>query len=174
MISSRERSGEKQGVTSGNVMRLPRATYLLVLLDSNKQKPIIGRTALEKLTFLVEKKIIEELKIGLSTDTYHFRPWRFGPFTEEVFDDLNALQTVGLIAIEGEDEETQRFSVTENGHKSVQRLVKTGRLASLLYEEIDRIKTNYGKVSLMDLVERVYKEYPKFTERSEIKDSFMY
>ena len=66
MISSHERSGEKQDMTSKNVMRLPRATYLLVLLDSNKQKPITGRTALEKLTFLVQKKIIEESLKDLS------------------------------------------------------------------------------------------------------------
>ena len=151
---------------------LPRATYLLLLLDADSGRPIDGRTKLEKLTFLVQKKVVEELKIGVAQDSYHFRPFHFGAFTEEVFDDLSALRTLGLVEISGDEASTQVFSVTPQGQAAVRRLISEGRISTFLVEEIKKIKSAYGRMNLDDLVARVYREYPAFTEKSQIRSRY--
>ena len=61
---------------------LYRPFYMLTLLASNDGAPIHGRTRLEKLVFLIQKELVESQKLGISEDSYHFRPLHYGPFTE--------------------------------------------------------------------------------------------
>jgi uncharacterized protein YwgA len=151
---------------------LPRATYLLLLLEADNARPIQGRTKLEKLAFLVQQKVIDDLKVGVSPDSYHFRPLNFGPFTEEVFDDLTALRTLGLVDFSGDELSTQVFRITAEGQRAVQRLIEEGRVSSLLVEGIRKIKSTYGRMDLDELVGRVYREYPRFAEASQIRGRY--
>ncbi len=153
---------------------LPRATYLLLLLDADNGAPIQGRTKLVKLAFLVQKKVIEGLKVGITEERYTFRPWHYGPFTEEVFDDVAALQVLGLVSIAGENPDTQTFALTDSGKEAVKRLAEEARISAILRDEIRRIKTTYGRLPLSRLIERVYHDYPEYTDKSEIKDRYLY
>lgn len=57
-------------------------------------EPIFGITRLQKLLFLLEK----EYNIAEILDsTYDFEAWRFGPYTPELYDDLEFLENLGLI-----------------------------------------------------------------------------
>lgn len=153
---------------------LPRATFLLLLLAGDNAASIQGRTRLEKLAFLVQKRVIEGLKVGVTVDTYRFRSLRYGPYTEEVLDDILTLQLLNLARIEGDDEATQVFRITQEGQTAVDRLLTEGRVSRVLVEEVDRIKRFFGRLRLEQLIERVYKDYPEYTDKSEIKDRFIY
>lgn len=166
---SRKNVEEARAPDAKRSEKMPRATYVLLLLDANRQVPIEGRTRLEKLLFLVQKKLVEEMGIGFITDPYSFRPLYFGPFTEDVYDDLDTLRTFGLVEIKGDDEATQKFMITAKGHEAVLRLKESGRVPSLLIDEIESLKRSYGRMNLKDLIERVYKQYPQYTMKSEIK-----
>jgi len=152
---------------------LPRATYLALLLDAQKEAPVIGRTRLDKLLFLVQMRAVVELRIGIATDDYHFRSWWFGPFTEEIIDDLVALQTVGMVEVIGEDEETQEFRISEKGHLALENIRRMNLIPMPLLEQIEKIKSRYNRMNLEDLMRSVYNDYPQFTERSRIRDSLM-
>jgi len=160
--------------TSRSPPPLPRATYVLLLLDADNGAPIRGRTRLEKLTFLVQMRIVDGLKVGVTQESYRFRPFHYGPYTEEVFDDLMALQMLGLVSIVGDDEAQQTFAITPRGHEAVQRLVQEARVTSVLVDEIRKIKATFGRMNLDQLVQRVYTDYPQYTEKSHIKDRYLY
>ena len=152
---------------------LPRATYLLSLLDADPEEPIKGRTRLEKLAFLIQKRVIEEKKLSVTDESYRFRPLHYGPFTEEVLDDAMSLSLLGLVNISGEDEDTQEFSITERGRSALSRLQTKGLLPERVGEEVRRIRLKEGKLPLDTLVGQVYNAYPEYTEKSIIKSRYL-
>jgi len=147
---------------------------LLLLLDADNGAPVQGHTRLVKLAFLVQKKVIEGLKVGVTEESYKFRPWHYGPYTEEVYDDLTALQLLDLVNVMGEDPDRQTFTITTKGREAVRRLADEARISAILMEEIRRIKVTYGRIPLQQLMDRVYHEYPEYTEKSEIKNRYLY
>ncbi len=153
---------------------LPRATYLLLLLNADNGASIQGRTKLVKLAFLVQKRVVEGLKIGVSEESYSFRPLHYGPFTEEVFDDLAALQMLNLVSVVGDDPDSQNFMITDRGREAVRRLADEARVSSILMQEIGKVKVMYGRMPLNQLIDRVYHDYPEYTEKSEIKNRYLY
>jgi len=58
--------------------------------------PVRGRTRLMKLLFLMEHEINLPKMLDIR-NWYEFEPYTFGPFTHEVFEDIEFLQNVGLI-----------------------------------------------------------------------------
>ena len=66
--------------------------------DNEINESIVGRTKLTKMMFLFEKQIYsqffkEEIEIILP----EFRPYYFGPFSKQLFDDLAFFQSIGMI-----------------------------------------------------------------------------
>ena len=172
---ARSGSGEEDPVLKSSAkpsMSLPRATYLLLLLDADNGAPIHGRTRLEKLAFIIQMKVIEGLHLGVTNESYEFRPFNYGPYTKEVLDDLVSLQMVGLAQIDGEPDTEQTFQITKQGQAAVQRLLADKRIPPILVEEIRKVKTVYGKLSLDKLIGLVYSQWPEFTEKSEIKSRY--
>ena len=152
---------------------LPRATYLLLLLNSASKKGIEGRTRLEKLVFLMQKRLIEDLKWGITSNTYKFRAYNYGPFSEEVLDDLTSLQMLKLVEVEGEEQENQKFVITDKGREVVDKLVRNANVSHNLANAIKHIMSSFGELPLDKLVERVYKEYPDYTVNSLIRSRYL-
>src|SRR5579863_8124679 len=100
-----------------------RPLYLLALLGADRCAPIQGRTRLVKLVFLIQKKIIEELRLGVTKDAYRFRALNYGPFSEDVYDDFETLRLRGLADVSGEDEALQSFHLTSRGQAVLSKLV---------------------------------------------------
>lgn len=153
---------------------LSRPIYMLALLASDGGAPIHGRTRLEKLTFLIQKELVESQKLGISEDSYHFRPLHYGPFTEEVLDDVTTLQILGLIAVSGDQDISQTFQLTEKGRNAFDKLLARGDLPERLLEGVRRIKITYGKVPTDRLLTFVYNTYPSYTTKSVIRDRYLY
>lgn len=151
--------------------RTVRPLYLLALLGAERCAPIEGRTRLVKLVFLLQKKILEELRLGFARDAYRFRPFNYGPFTEEVYDDFETLRIRGLASVEGDDEAVQRFQLTDKGRAILSNLTANQTIPPALFAEIQELKRTYGSLPLDQLIKRVYSQYPSYTGKSLIKDS---
>lgn len=151
-----------------------RPLYLLALLGAKKCAPVTGRTRLVKLVFLVQKKVIEELRLGITPDSYRFRALNYGPFSEDVYDDLATLQIRGLAAVDGDNEAVQSFHLTDKGRGLLSRLVQNRVIPPSVFSAIQDVKEAYGDLPLDKLIERVYSQYPAYTGRSLIKDRYRY
>lgn len=152
--------------------RAVRPLYLMAMLGADRSAPIVGRTRLVKLVFLMQKKVLEELRLGLTADGYRFRAFNFGPFTEEVYDDFETLRIRGLAGVEGADEALQSYHLTDAGVALLSRLLSQGRLSRPLFDEIQKVKVTYGRLALDKLIRQVYAQYPSYTGESLIRDRF--
>lgn len=166
----------------------PSLMELMVLLlhssNARGEDVVRGITRLQKLLFVVEQKL------SSSSDFYAFN---YGPFDEEVNKTAEALRLAGFVegghtvgteplsfavmmAVVAEkagpggpvDHEPRKdFALTDVGHERAERLRKSSNAYERLAAYVTAIRREYDKD---DLLERVYTEYPDFTENSLIRN----
>lgn len=178
-------------------MHLTRTDLLLQLLaDTPVGKPngaVQGITRLQKLLFLVEREA--EVKVVEGPD-FNFTPYKFGPVSKDLYDDLEKLENLGLIEAQsiaepsvverdeyglsfeglmGEEEqeakdtfEERRYAITEKGLNWLR--ARATAMGSEALKGIRRVKGKYGALSLSDLLYYVYTRYPEMTSESEIRE----
>jgi hypothetical protein len=163
---------------------------LMVLLyaPGNSRKfgePIKGITRLQKLLFLLWKEghFYEAVR-----NLYNFQAYDFGPCMDDLYDDLEFVEEVGLVKVdevpsgneyEGGDEEaflrdfgfkfvktdTRRdFSLTASGLMAGKELFHS--LSDHDQEGLKLIKKKYNSMPFWDLLRYVYKKYPAFATKS--------
>ena len=142
------------------------------------QNTIQGVTKLQKLLFLIEQEteFFEEYKEDIA---FNFAPYKMGPFSEHVYQELQFLLQLEAIEAEpleqssqpvvGDSELTNKaFTLTSKGEKIATELV--GILDEEYQDELEGLVDTYGPMPLDKLLEEVYHSYPAYTEESEIKD----
>ncbi len=173
-------------------------TDLLMLLLYSKGKsgktnePIVGITRLMKLLFLLKKE--------QNFDQFEFEAYKMGPFSSDVYPELEFLQSFptpdtpfvlsknhidprapatpeNLRIIEEaseqesaltSDEINKPFALSELGVKVAGELWQ--QVGSDNQTKIEKIKSQFGSLTLKELLRYVYKTYPDMTVNSEIKD----
>ena len=175
-------------------MALSRRDITLLLLMGG---PVEGITRMQKYLFLSLAQEKGEM-VGVA-DVEGFEPYRFGPYSSELYDDLEMLENLGLITSQpvgelsepeteevalsfeylmGDDEqdgalaeqEEKRYELTEGGLKFVQELV---RPTEDQVEGIRRVKSKFAHYSLRALLRYVYRKYPEWTKESEIAEEIL-
>lgn len=144
---------------------MDRAIYLLLLLYADNQKPIMGNLKLQKLTFLIQKEVIEKGK-RVSDENYNFLPYRFGPFTPAIYDEIETLKQYGLVEVK----ETRRgthYMLSPKGKKLIETLLLKKVIPVSLLKAIEKIKKKYSTMDLNKLIRLIYANYPEFAQRSE-------
>ena len=168
---------------------------LLVLLyapgpNGQECEPIEGITRLQKLIFLLNQgkgpqKLVEIAKM------YEYKPYKMGPYTNSLRDDLDTLISIGLVGTErlkylitddadddtdicgfdcGDDTkriESQKYYLTKNGKEAGKELY--GNLTQKEKEDFAKFKSFFCSLTLRQLLIFVYDNFPKFTINSEIK-----
>lgn len=139
----------------------------LVLLGAEDEEPVEGRTRLQKLMFLIQKRMEEQ---GDPLDWgYPFRAYDYGPFAKELYDDLDQLRRRGFV----EERERQLdddviqydYVLTPKGREFVRKELE-GRRPDGLAETAEAIKDDFNDVPLQQLIDYVYTEYPEYAENS--------
>jgi len=176
---------------------LLKSDLLLLLLFSKgysgeNNEPIRGITRLMKLVFLLDKE-------GKINDLFRFEPYKMGPFSSEVYPEVDFLtnyppskplvKTRSSNAVELEDPDESRViedvlsldgALLTSKEVNVEYLLSDSgsKVAEELWKSIDDgqrkviqdIKSKYGSLTLRDLLKYVYRNYPDMTTRSEIKN----
>jgi hypothetical protein len=159
--------------------------------------PVVGITRLEKLIFLAK---IQESLLEHATDEedFHFVPFRMGPWTQEVYDEIDFLESIGLldkekrgeVSVEDEahndelfsdllldkyqsnpisrNEATDAFQLTPAGRKKASEI--WARLSNDEKQKLIGLKRKFNMMNLRQFLRYVYKKYPEYTEASEIKE----
>jgi len=142
-----------------------------------------GTTKLQKLFFLLEQEsafneVYDDVEI-------EFEPYKYGPFSEQIYDELEMLILWDVIEEEEMDTDVdsirdesdksshanKRFTLTEKGEKVASEVNRS--LDDDIEEEFEEIVDEYLDMSVDDLLEYVYKQYPDYTTKSEIKDEVL-
>jgi hypothetical protein len=147
---------------------------------------VCGTTRILKLLFIASKELGVD---ALVRRPYAFVPYRFGPFTAAVYDDLWLLGQAGLVRREELDSDGEPVIRTDadidegftfNGLATRYRLTRRGRAfaAALLESGAKRkpnlepglviIKAQFGSLPLRDLLRYIYTRYPSYATESRI------
>lgn len=160
-------------------------------LSGKKGEPIKGTTRFTKLLFLLKELYHIDKEIE---HYYSFEAYKLGPFTEEVYDDLDVLESIGLIEITAKDFvevsgaiETQEIPgdllsymdadaiSTQSYKQSEYRLTEEGwRIAQKRYNEVsssikqavEDVKRRFGSLSLVELLRYIYRKFPEMAKRT--------
>lgn len=148
-------------------------------------EPVEGITRLQKLLFLLWK----EGKFYTSVpDLYGFNAYDFGPCMDDLYDDLDFAQSIGLISMresysgnEYEDADEESF-LSDFGFKAPQSrmrrdfaLTERGmRAAGDIFQGLSEpeqnvlraIKSRFNRMPFFDLLRYVYQRYPQFAKKS--------
>lgn len=151
-------------------------------------EPLSGTTRVVKLLFLAQQALGLD---ALVRNPYRFQPYRMGPFSAEVYDDLAVLVDAGLVKVcELEEDGTPvvrydrengagfrlngqltAWELTDRGRRFGRALLESGRKRTPdLARRLEMLKAGPGALSLRQLLRAVYEQYPEFTSESEIKD----
>jgi predicted DNA binding CopG/RHH family protein len=157
---------------------------VLLLHAANKRgdDTVRGITRLQKLMFVIEQKLANQTR---------FYAFNYGPFSEEVNDAAQALRLAGFLrgstpattdppsfaemmatvtersGPRSGDSDSEEFALSSEGHEAAERLRRSSRAYDQLYAYVRAVREEWDTP---DLVARVYKTYPKFTEKSFIRE----
>lgn len=180
------------------------ADYLLLLLYLNDQEPIKGSVRLIKMMFLFQKQIAGALKKkGLESDKLpDFIPYNYGPFSKDVYEQIELFAGIGFIEKTNLNEPEEMSEVDDIGEAEFidecyqkenelkeennfweYRITELGKgfveeklLPDLTEEQRELLQAFKRKITEMpikQLLYYVYKNYPDFTTRSLIKDEVL-
>ena len=156
-------------------------------------EPIEGITRLQKFIFLLNQgrgpgKLVEIAK------EYEYEPYKMGPYSNELRDDLETLISLGLVNTEkltywipddlddeeeaiktikaGIDDEykkveSYKYCLSDNGENEGKGLCDS--LTSKTREALIEFKTFFNSLSLRQLLIFVYDHFPSYTRKSEIR-----
>jgi uncharacterized protein YwgA len=166
--------------------KLDREDILLLLLSAlssgGAKQRVAGITRLEKMMFLLQK---ETKFSGKLESKFSFEPWKFGPFSKEIYEDLDLLASLGLVETEERElpsyaEYTEEdslveaeayepvvqkiFSLTDRGSKVAEKL--KAAMSKNDWAEVEQLRERFEKVPLTRLIQYVYQKYPETTSKS--------
>ncbi|UCE60360.1 MAG: hypothetical protein JSU63_01155 [Phycisphaerales bacterium] len=171
---------------------------LLVLLyargkSAKDAEPIEGITRLQKLLFLLQQDIGPK-QLVKEAEPYQYKPFKMGPYSEQLRRDLEELESAGIVVTERLDYwlpddgdgvsekgadfdsptretkrvESYRFSLSPDlGQQIGKELWDT--LVPKAREELADFKAFFNSLSLRQLLIFTYEKYPQYTEASTIK-----
>jgi uncharacterized protein YwgA len=160
---------------------------------------ISGRTRIVKMVFLFDKEIRRTFQLDsiVPDDALpEFQAYHFGPFSSDVYTDLEFLvemEFVSAIETGGEpagpeeaeeydywqtvDEDTEDgsqgypetvFSLTDIGREFVKE-DQAGELSDAQWDALSRFKARCTSIPLRALLRYVYTKYPEYTSKSKIR-----
>lgn len=146
-------------------------TDLLLLLlyargsSGQINEPIGGITRLQKELFLVQKTLQDE---GIKYK-YPFRPYRMGPFSRDLYRDIEWLKSEKIIEEKRlyiKDKGIYRiFKLTPKGRKEVSNLTKKPTTSRML-TVVEQTKRRYNSMNLLDLVEFTHQVFPEYVQKT--------
>lgn len=176
---------------------------LLLLYATDKEgrpnAPVRGITRLEKYVFLAVKESNILASASNVDDQFRFRPYKMGPFSPEVYDEVDFLKALGLVhdapykdpsgsaQVEWNalitDQILSKYqkeeAVSSQSGDAIYSLTPKGiEIARRLYENLTpaerefltNLKKRFNHMSLREFLRYVYKKYPEYATKSEIKD----
>lgn len=155
---------------------------LLHATNVRGQDAIRGTTRLQKLLFVLQQT--------LTAQGGAFYAFNYGPFDEGVNDAAEALRAAGFLkgatpvapgppsfaemvatAAErsgpGHEMGVEEFALNERGHEAAERLRRSNSAYERLFAQVEKVREEWDTD---ELIERVYEQWPKYAERSVIKD----
>jgi type I restriction enzyme, S subunit len=145
--------------------RLPRLVILALLAEKAKRAGRAAATVL--ITALMKYVFLFQMEgNGGRRRLYQFVPYHYGPFSKEVYADLEALEQEGLVRVEKDPEEEKTKITLADAAKIEERLAM---LPDDIKQDVAVIIETYGDLDHATLLSTVYEKYPAYARKSQLK-----
>ncbi len=135
----------------------------LAVLDTVEDGRLEGITRFQKLVFLAQRE-----REGAAP--YDFRADNYGPFSPDLYDDIDRLDAAGLIDYDESETDfgntAQVYTLTETGERALENTDSDE--FPVAEDELRELGDEFADVDLWDLLEYVYTEYPRMARNSEL------
>lgn len=139
---------------------------------------VSGRTRLIKLLFLLKNELgFTKHELG---SFYRFIAGKYGPFSRGLIKDLEELQDIGFIKMEGKPVHLNEFNEEE---KYIYNYELTPKGKNVVKEVLDNLPINavhrlrnletFNKIPLQELLKYIYKKYPNYIKKSLIMERIL-
>jgi len=175
-------------------------------ITKEKNEPIKGRTRIMKMIFLFDKEIRNNFEKDSDVENIQlpdFLPWKYGPFSKDIYDDIEFFINNAFIIYKTLNEEMslaeideyenwmedysledkselilnilneERFSLSDKGVKFVEGEIYN-RISANQEEILTNFKARLNEATLSAILRYVYKKYPEFSKESQIQDRYLY
>ncbi len=133
----------------------PPSRIWLPIYCLDKLKEIITATKFQKLIFLIQTE-------GKTKSWFDYHWHHFGPYSQDLRNDLSALCSQDLINIEPmtttKGFETNRYSILAQGQSLLETMVLEPEIRDDL-RRVDKIIDKYGRLNYQEILEIVYARY---------------
>lgn len=176
-----------------------RGILLALLGVDDDKRGVSGITRFQKLLYLIAK---EDAAKNIPKETFDFVPYKMGPYSSKLYDDLEMMENLGLIEsspvsnptaeelvegslsfddLMGDDSdssdaadsvEEKQYRLTEKGVAYAKEILANYEYAPVI-DTIRKVKSKFANYSLQDLLYYVYTKYPEDTTESMIKDQVL-
>ena len=153
-------------MVSGEFSKITRIDILKMLLYAPDSfgvlnSPVRGKTRLQKEVFLAQKALRDRKIKRL----YGFMPYHYGPFSRQLYRDIEWLKQKGLVAVKSHSTDGEgvyrEFHLTSEGKREVERVLQDEEMRDV-YEIVKRVKEQYDNMPLVRLVEYTHRAFPEY------------
>ena len=145
---------------------------ILLLLYSQKDHPIYGRTLLFKELFLFYKEMLEHNEYGLTAIDPRFIPYRYGPFSFPLSSALTSLVIAKMIKVSGRAKSNmETFFLTDEGIKltEITRKKIPENVGSEFFESLMVRRIGWDQLGRSGIVRYVKINFPEY----DLKNTFI-
>lgn len=134
----------------------------LAIIEANDEA-VEGITRLQKLVFKAQEEVIDSKE-------YEFEPHDYGPFSKELYNDVDNLVDDGYVDCEIEETPSgnrkKTYSINRDGRKILERFAD--RQLQRHLEGIEDLKQRDNDKPLLELLSEIYNEHPDMAEESKL------
>lgn len=136
----------------------------LTLAYANEGEAVEGRTRFQKMIFLAQKR----LEKNESVENYEFIPYDYGPFSKELYDDIDELVDRGVVkertkTIDGKKK--YFYELSKKGQEIIRPKLRDGNFKKI-ERTVEKIKSELNSMKLPKLLDKVYSKHPEYAENS--------
>ena len=144
-------------------------TDIILQLLTDKENAIVGTTRLQKLIFLTER----EKHIKGNDGSFDFEPYRFGPFSRKLCDDIEFLVSLGYLEKSDEDPIIERDISLDNIEilQANVFLSSKSNSDSVIEEEYDENQKDVNTTTYDSVVYRITDKGIQYLKNNKILDS---
>lgn len=136
---------------------------LLALMNSegnvSEAQPIDGSIRLMKEVFLAQREANVEI--------FNFVPYKLGPCSFAVYDEVEELEEMGLVSVEEDQREDDVYKLTPEGKQKAESAEE--ELERDLVTALRNNKKMLEKMNFGNIISYVYDKYPDMAKNSEVK-----
>lgn len=138
---------------------MERNDWILVLLHAAEDRHL-DRVRIVKGLFLLSKESPQPLE-----NFYTFYPYLYGPFSNEIYSDLDQLIKENLVALDlNVAPSWSQYRLTDKGVAKARELWKD--LSKPIGQKLSEIAKDVLSLSFSQLLTHVYKRYPEYAKES--------